>query len=146
MDPKVLEKAILLAKEAHKGQKDKGGAPYIEHPMRVMAAVRTTDEKIIAVLHDVMEDTSLTVCDLKSRLGLSDDLLYALQLLTRDPYQNYMDYIRRLAQNPLAAAVKAADLEDNMNLSRLPSITPKDLRRTEKYSAAKKLLHQLSGY
>lgn len=145
MDPNTLEKAILLAKEAHKGQLDKGGAPYIEHPMRVMAAVRATDEKIIAVLHDVIEDTSITAHDLKSRLDLSDDLLHALQLLTRDPHQDYLDYIRCLAQNPLAAAVKAADLEDNMNLSRLPSITPKDLRRMEKYKTAKKLLHELSG-
>lgn len=131
-----LEKCIEFAKKAHKGQKDKGGNDYILHPLRLMEAVETTDEKITAVLHDILEDTSYTAGDLWRLLNLPDEIIDALKLLTRRRGDNYMDYIKKLSGNPLAVAVKAADLRDNMNLERLSEVTERDLKRCEKYREA----------
>ena len=139
-----LEKCVEFARKAHAGQKDKGGHDYIEHPLRLMAAVAGPEEKITAVLHDVLEDTCYTPGDLKKLLGISDEILDALKLLTHRRGDSYMDYIRKLSGNPLAVAVKLADLEDNMDLSRLGHVTQKDLDRREKYRQAYILLKKAS--
>lgn len=139
-DELLLEKAIAFATQAHAGQTDKAGKPYITHPMRVMDQMDGTEAKIAAILHDVLEDTDHTADDLRDRLGLPDNILEAVLLLTRSPGMDYMDYVRRLADCPLAAAVKRADLQDNMDLTRLPQITEKDKKRCEKYRSALNLL------
>lgn len=131
-----LEKAIIIAVEAHQDVKDKCGEPYILHPLRMMVKLTTEDERITAVLHDVVEDTEVTMEDLKAE-GFSQAVLTAVDLLTHDKNKHgYEEFIQRLAPNPIARAVKLKDLEDNMDLRRLPNPTPKDLLRLEKYQKA----------
>ena len=137
-----LEKCVDFARKAHAGQKDKGGHDYIEHPLRLMDAVTSPEEKIVAILHDVLEDTCYTAGDLKKLLGISDEIVDALKLLTRKRGENYMEYIRKLSDNPLAVAVKLADLKDNMNLDRLKQVTQDDLKRCEKYREAYAYLNE----
>jgi len=133
-NPKMatVNDAIALATKAHKGQKDKGGADYISHPLRLMAKMSTEEEKMTAVLHDVVEDTPVTLEYLRSA-GYPAAVVEALDLLTHRKGESYADYIGRIKQNPLARKVKIADLEDNMDLARLPSPQQKDLDRVEKY-------------
>lgn len=140
-----LEKCIEFARKAHEGQKDKGGNDYIEHPLRLMHSVSSTEEKITAILHDILEDTCYTIGDLKRLLDISDEAADALRLLTRKRGENYMDYIEKLSHNPLAVAVKVADLKDNMNLKRLSVVTEQDLKRCEKYRQALEVLVGLEG-
>lgn len=130
-------KALLVAINAHQGQKDKGGKPYILHPIRVALNVKGKDEKIVALLHDVIEDTSYTIDDLDF---LSEEQRKALLLLTHDDDVPYMEYITELKKNKIASKVKLADLEQNMNLKRLKTISNKDLKRLEKYKRAKEIL------
>lgn len=130
-------KALLVAIKAHQGQKDKGGKPYILHPIRVALNVKGKDEKIVALLHDVIEDTSYTIDDLDF---LSEEQRKALLLLTHDDDVPYMEYITELKKNKIASKVKLADLEQNMNLKRLKTISNKDLKRLEKYKRAKEIL------
>ena len=132
-----LMKALLVAIKAHQGQKDKGGKPYILHPIRVALNVKGKDEKIVALLHDVIEDTSFTIDDLDF---LSKEQRKALLLLTHDDNVPYMEYIVELKKNKIASKVKLADLEQNMNLKRLKTISNKDLKRLEKYKRAKEIL------
>ncbi|HOC56408.1 MAG TPA: GTP pyrophosphokinase [Verrucomicrobiota bacterium] len=133
-DP-LLETAIRIAVEAHAGQKDKNGQPYILHPLRVMARVLTEDEKIVAILHDVIEDTPWTADQLKER-GFPHHILHALDCVTKREGEPYDDFVTRSASDPIAIRVKLADLEDNMDLRRLPHITPQDQQRLSKYLAA----------
>lgn len=131
-----LEKAIIIAVEAHQDVKDKCGEPYILHPLRMMVKLTTEEERIAAVLHDVVEDTEVTMKDLKAE-GFSQTTLTAVDLLTHDKNKHsYEEFIQRLAPNPIARAVKLKDLEDNMDLRRLPNPTPKDFQRLEKYHKA----------
>lgn len=130
-------KALLVAIKAHKGQKDKGGKPYILHPIRVALNVKGKDEKIVALLHDVIEDTSYTIDDLDF---LSEEQRKALLLLTHDDNVPYMEYITELKKNKIASKVKLKDLEQNMNLKRLKTVSDKDLKRLEKYKKAKEIL------
>lgn len=132
----MLEKAKRLAEKAHRGQLDKGGNPYILHPLRVMENCETETEKIIAVLHDVLEDTEVTLEDLRKE-GFSAEILEALVCLTHREREDYPDYIERICRNPLAVKVKGADLQDNMNINRIPDPTEKDFTRLEKYKKAK---------
>lgn len=132
-----LMKALLVAIKAHKGQKDKGGKPYILHPIRVALNVKGKDEKIVALLHDVIEDTSYTIDDLDF---LSEEQRKALLLLTHDDNVPYMEYITELKKNKIASKVKLKDLEQNMNLKRLKTVSDKDLKRLEKYKKAKEIL------
>ena len=132
-----LMKALLVAIKAHKGQKDKGGKPYILHPIRVALNVKGKDEKIVALLHDVIEDTSYTIEDLEF---LTEEQRKALLLLTHDDNIPYMEYIEAVKKNEIASRVKLADLEQNMNLKRLKTISNKDLKRLEKYKRAKEIL------
>ena len=137
--PSILEKAIKIATTAHAGQTDKGGNPYISHPMRLMENVESVEEKIVAVLHDVVEDTEVSFADLEKE-GIPQVCIDALLLLTHDKDVPYMDYVKSISSNEIATSVKIADLKDNSDLSRLESITEKDIARVEKYSKALSIL------
>ena len=134
-----LERAIELAVAAHKGQQRKDGSPYVLHPLRLMMSVCSNDEKIVAVLHDAVEDTPITFEQLEDE-GFSDDVLGALRLVTHESDMSYTDYIDKIATNPLARAVKLADLKDNGNIYEIPNLKSKDLERLEKYHKAFKAL------
>ena len=138
----MLEKARKIAEKAHAGQVDKGGHPYILHPVRVMERCETELEKITAVLHDVLEDSEYTLEDLRKE-GFADEILEALLCLTHLEGEGYMEYMERICRNPLAARVKYADLQDNMNLSRIPNPTEKDFSRLEKYKKAKARIEEV---
>ena len=138
----LLEKAVSIAFEAHKGEKDKAGAPYILHPLRVMFQMETEEEMIAAVLHDVLEDTAITSDQLREK-GFSERLIEAVESVTKRKGEDYEDFVRRAASHPIGKKVKLADLEDNMDFSRLKSITDKDLKRLKKYHNALKILKQL---
>jgi (p)ppGpp synthase/HD superfamily hydrolase len=135
MSTELLETAIQIAVQAHAGQKTRNGEPYILHPLRVMARVRTAEEKMVAVLHDVIEDTSWTPEQLKQR-GFPPNILHALDCVTKRQGEPYEEFVGRSASDPIALQVKLADLEDNMDVRRLPEITAKDHERLEKYLAA----------
>ena len=135
----MLEKAILIATNAHKGQLDKGGSPYILHPLRLMFAMHNETEKICAVLHDVIEDTEITLDYLRNE-GFSEEVLDALDALTRRNAETYDEFIRRIIKNKIASNVKLADLNDNMDLSRIKNPTQKDYERIEKYRKASDII------
>ena len=137
-----LGRAIELAKQHHKGQKDKAGKPYINHPLRVMNQVESEEEKIVAVLHDIVEDTNISLNDLRNE-GFSEEVVSAVECLTKQDGENYDSYIERISFNPLAVKIKLADLEDNRDLTRLPEVTDKDLERLEKYDKALEKLTRL---
>lgn len=131
-----LEKAICLAVEKHKGQTDKGGMPYILHPIYVMSKMETETEKTVAILHDVVEDTDTTFEDLRN-IGFSEEIVNVLDCLTRRESEDYFDYIDRIKANNLAIKVKLADLEHNMDFRRIKDITDEDIiKRTRKYKQA----------
>lgn len=130
-----LETAILIATRAHQGQTDKAGLPYILHPLRLMLKQDNLEAMITAVLHDVVEDTDLSLEHI-AEYGFSSSVLDALRLLTHDKSTPYQEYIEAIAGNSLARQVKQADLLDNMDLSRLPSPQEKDFLRIEKYKSA----------
>ena len=136
----TLERAIEIATEAHKGQYDKAGNDYIGHPLRVMDMGRTEEEKIVGVLHDVVEDTEWTFAQLAAE-GFSQEVIDALQCITKlSENENYDDFIERVKKNPLATAVKINDLSDNMDIRRLPYLSDKDVKRLKKYLKAYKKL------
>ena len=131
-----MERAIEIATEAHRGQLDKAGCDYIEHPLRVMAAGKSLDEKIVGVLHDVVEDTNWTFEDLAAE-GFSAEVIEALRCVTKlSESEPYDKFIARVKRNPLAVAVKLNDLSDNMDIRRLPYISDKDVKRLKKYLKA----------
>ena len=134
-----LELAIEIAVAAHKGQTDKAGLPYILHPLRIMMRMPDQATKIVAMLHDVVEDTSVTLADLESE-GFSSAILKAVDCMTHRSEDNYDAYIQRLAGNPIARLVKLGDLEDNMNILRLETIGDKDIVRLRKYRKYHRLL------
>ena len=136
----TLERAIEIATEAHKGQYDKAGNDYIGHPLRVMDMGRTEEEKIVGVLHDVVEDTEWTFAQLAAE-GFSQEVIDALQCVTKlSENENYDDFIERVKKNHLATAVKINDLSDNMDIRRLPYLSDKDVKRLKKYLKAYKKL------
>jgi len=139
----TLDRAIAIAVKAHTGQVDKVGAPYILHPLRLMLRVSTTDEQIVAVLHDVVEDSPVTLDDLRNE-GFSPAIIGALDCLTHRPEVSYTDYVEQLSENPLARRVKLADLADNMDISRLDVLDPKALARLERYHKAWVSLKRIS--
>jgi (p)ppGpp synthase/HD superfamily hydrolase len=128
----TLERAIVIATEAHAGQLDKGGQPYILHPLRVMLRLKTDEERIVAVLHDVLEDTEVSSSDLYNE-GFSIEILEALDDVTKRENESYIDFILRIKNNKLSTSVKIADIQDNMDLSRIPNPTEKDYDRNRKY-------------
>ena len=131
-------RAARIAEQAHRGQFDKGGRPYIFHPMQL--AEQMTDEytAAIALLHDVMEDTAVTDAQLAAEFPAR--VMEALRLLTHDRREDYFEYVRRIRQNPDAAAVKLADLRHNSDSSRLKNMTPAAAQRLEKYRKAMRIL------
>lgn len=129
----TLDRAIALAAEVHLGQLDKARQPYILHPLRLMMRLETQEERIVAVLHDVIEDCGVEFETLRS-MGFSETVLEALDCLTHRPEESYDDYIARIAHQPLARRVKIIDLEDNMDVRRLPQpLIEPDWARLQKY-------------
>ncbi len=131
--------ALRLCYRAHEGQTDRGGLPYVFHPLHI--AEQMTDELTVtaALLHDVLEDTDLTVSDLLSA-GISREAAAVVEVLTRREAEDYFEYISRIAQSPAARAVKLADLRHNSDLSRLDAVSDKDIIRREKYARAIEML------
>lgn len=134
-----IQTAILIACEAHKDQFDKVGEPYIFHPIRLMFQFDDERLRVIAVLHDVIEDSKTTLEDLKSR-GFGEEILNALDCLTKKSSESYELFVNRVSKNKLAKQVKIADLKDNLNVIRLKSISNTDLERIKKYHKALQFL------
>lgn len=131
----MLNKAIEIAAKAHSGQIDKGGAPYILHPLRVMLNCESEAAKVCAALHDVIEDTNITLDDLKAE-GFTDEIITILDCLTKRDGESYDYFIDRVLTNETACRVKLADLTDNMDLTRIQNPTVKDEERIKKYKLA----------
>jgi (p)ppGpp synthase/HD superfamily hydrolase len=134
-EQQLLARAIEIATEAHHAQKDRYGVPYILHPLRVMQRLTTPIQKTVGILHDVVEDTSWTFKQL-SREGFPEIIIEALRSVTKREGEEYDEFVKRSAANPLGRAVKIADLEDNMDLTRLPEVSEKDISRLQKYHNA----------
>jgi guanosine-3',5'-bis(diphosphate) 3'-pyrophosphohydrolase len=135
----TLERAIELAARAHAGQRDKGGHPYILHPLRVMQAVSGEAERIAAVLHDIVEDTPVTFDDLLAE-GFSVEVVDAVRALTKFDGETREQAAQRIVRNPIARTVKLADIADNMDLSRIPNPTGRDFDRLREYEVARGIL------
>ena len=137
----TLERSILIAAQAHLGQRDKGGAPYILHPLRMMMRMESEAAMMAAMLHDVVEDSDWTLDQLRGE-GFSEEVLQAVDCLTRRDDESYDEFVMRAQANPIARQVKIADLEDNMNVKRIGEMTPKDLARIKEYHRAWRALTQ----
>lgn len=137
----LLQLAINVATKAHKDQVDKAGKPYILHPITVANSVEDIDAKIVAYLHDVIEDTSITADDLRN-LGFPEHLVQSILILTKNKGISYEEYITKIKTDPIACKVKIADLKHNMDLTRISNPTQKDYERVKKY---KKALQNLEG-
>lgn len=135
----LIDVALKHALNAHNGQLDKAGEPYILHPLRLMAHFNDPVEQAVAVLHDVLEDSEITADDLRSD-GIPEEVIAAVELLSRGKDESYIDFILRIRPHPLARKVKMADLEDNLNVLRLPSLGDVDQRRISKYHRAWQML------
>lgn len=129
----LLQRAIDIATQMHEGQLDKAGAPYISHPISVMNQVETMEEKIVAVLHDAIEDTPLTLADLE-REGFPAHILAAIDAISKRDGESAESYLARVMANRLALRVKIADITDNMRLERIANPTPRDFARIERYA------------
>lgn len=138
----TLENAILLAAQAHQGQTEKNGRPYVLHALRVMHQMRTDHEMMAAVLHDVVEDTSVTLDDLR-QANYPQAVLEAVDCLTHREDESYDAYLDRVITNKIALRVKWADLKDNMDGTRLQDFTERDSQRYKKYVNARKKLEPL---
>ncbi len=133
----TLEDAVALAREAHHGVNDKAGRPYIEHPLRVMARVHSVEEQMAAVLHDTLEDTDVTAEVLRAE-GCPEAVVLAVLALTKREGEAYEDFVQRAAANPIARAVKIADVADNSDETRLAKLPPEQATRLrEKYAKVK---------
>lgn len=137
----IEDLCLAIATEAHRGQVDKAGADYIEHPKRVASRLTVERQRCAALLHDVLEDTPTTADDLLAQ-GVPADVVAVVQKLTRPEGVEYMDYVRSIAADPDARAVKMSDLTDNMDLTRLAEVTAKDRERVEKYKRAYSILEE----
>ena len=128
--------AMLCAFLAHGNQRDKEGEPYFLHPIHVAKNVETRDEKMVALLHDVLEDSGITEENLQM-MGFSEEIISAVKALTRGRFQSYSEYIKQVRKNPLARKVKLADIQDNMNPNRLKKLNALTQRRLKnKYENA----------
>jgi (p)ppGpp synthase/HD superfamily hydrolase len=144
-----LETAIALAVKIHSGQKDKAGAPYILHPLRVMLSLTSRDERIVGVLHDVVEDGNVSFTAL-GEMGFSSSVIGALRAVTKrveeqNSDEGYQAFVERAAAQPIARQVKMADLRDNLDVTRLGKITEKDADRINRYLKALRYLEQLEN-
>ena len=149
-----LENAIKIAVEAHTGQVDKGGSPYILHPLRVMLSLDKEEERIVGVLHDVVEDCAGWSWERLEAEGFSEEIIQALKSVSKTPeeeaeYQSlpedqrldhYLQFIERAKANKIGRNVKAADIRDNLDISRIDDITVADIQRLKRYSKALRLL------
>ncbi len=135
------KKALSLCFDAHKDQRDKGGLPYVFHPFHLAEQMTDEETTIVALLHDVVEDTSITLDDL-AEMGFGKVIVEAVALMTHAKGIDYMDYVRAIKQNPVARAVKLADLRHNSDLSRLNVVDEKALKRRENYLEAIALLEE----
>lgn len=141
----TLERAIALAASAHAGQVDKAGSPYILHPLRVMLAVDFEQAQIVAVLHDVVEDTAVTLEDLRAA-GFDPPLIDAIAALTKSAGESRIEAAHRAAANPIARVVKLADVADNMDLRRITHPTEADMARLEQYRQVQAILTNSKTY
>lgn len=140
-----LEAALAIAVEAHAGQRERNGRPFAGHPLRVMARCDTEEARIVAVLHDVVEDCPDWSFGRLRECGLPEPLLAALDCVTKRAGEDYMAFIARAASNPIARRVKLADLEDNLDVRRLPEVREKDRERINKYLRAYRWLGRETG-
>lgn len=131
----LTKKALKLCFEAHKDQLDKSEMPYVFHPFHLAEQMTDEDTTIVALLHDVVEDTDYTFTDLR-KMGFSEKVLEAIALMTHTDDTPYLDYVARLKENPIAKTVKLADLRHNSDMTRLDTITQRDIDRAEKYKKA----------
>ena len=131
----MIDIALAIARKAHAGQVDKAGVDYIQHPLYVASQVKTEQEKAAALLHDVLEDSDITAADLLA-YGLSNEVVTAVQTLTKKKGQSYQDYLEKVKSNNLARVVKLADLKHNSDLSRLKTVSNTDYERVKKYKNA----------
>ena len=131
----MIDIALAIAKKAHAGQVDKAGVDYIQHPLYMASQVKTEQEKAVALLHDVLEDSDITAADLLA-YGLSNEVVTAVQTLTKKKGQSYQDYLEKVKSNNLARVVKLADLKHNSDLSRLKTVSNTDYERVKKYKNA----------
>jgi (p)ppGpp synthase/HD superfamily hydrolase len=138
---KLIEKSLLIALRAYAGKTDKAGREYILHPLRVMAKMETEMEMSAALLHDVIEDSEITAQDLLDE-GIPAEVVEAVRCLTKNENEEYMAFIARAKRNKLAAKVKMADIEDNIDVLRLASLNEYDLARIQKYHAAWHFLNE----
>ena len=136
---KLTKRALAMCFEAHRDQVDKSGMPYVFHPFHLAEQMEDEESTCVALLHDVMEDTEFTVDDIRA-LGMPETVIEALELLTHDEAEPYLEYVARVARNPLAAKVKRADLLHNSDLSRLDEVTDRDRDRVKKYEKALAIL------
>lgn len=132
--------ALRVCFEAHRDQVDKSGLPYVFHPFHLAEQMTDEDTTVVALLHDVVEDSHITLADLRA-MGFNDNIISAIALMTHDDGDPYMDYVSKIKSNAIARAVKLADLKHNSDLSRLDSPTPDDVARAEKYKKAIELLN-----
>ena len=135
----LTKKAMIFAYQAHQGQTDKSGLPYIYHPMHIAEQMEDESTTVCALLHDVVEDTHYTLEDLIKQ-GYPSEIIEALSLLTHNKGIPYMDYVRKINSNKIASTVKLADLQHNSDLSRLEVIDDDALKRIEKYRKAMQIL------
>jgi (p)ppGpp synthase/HD superfamily hydrolase len=138
----LTKKSLKLCFEAHKEQTDKSGLPYVFHPFHLAEQMADEATTVVALLHDVVEDTEITFEDLKEQ-GFSDEIINALKLLTHDKNTPYMEYVGEIKKNKIATKVKLADLRHNSDLTRLSVVDEKALKRKEKYEKAIKFLEEL---
>ena len=131
----MIDIALAISKKAHAGQVDKAGVDYIQHPLYVASQVETEQEKAVALLHDVIEDSNITAVDLLAS-GLPNEVVTAVQILTKKKGQSYQEYLEKVKTNDLARVVKLADLKHNSDLSRLKSVSDTDRERVKKYKNA----------
>ena len=136
--------AINVAFEAHKNQRDRSGLPYITHPLHVAESMTSEDACVAALLHDVIEDTDMTLKDLE-KLGFTKKQLSAVDLLTRREGEDYFDYVKKIADNDIATEVKLSDLAHNSDITRINNPSEKDIKRLEKYHHAKMILLSRMG-
>ena len=137
----LTKKAMQIAYDAHHGQLDKGGAPYIFHPFHLAEQMTTEYACCAALLHDTVEDTDVTLDDLRAA-GMPPAVVFAVQLLTHDPAVDYFDYVRAIKPNAIAKAVKLADLAHNSDVSRWDRPTADDIERNRKYAMARAILEE----
>lgn len=135
----MTKKALKLCFNAHKDQLDKSGLPYVFHPFHLADQMNDENTTIVALLHDIVEDTDYTLKDLR-KMGYNEEVLGAIELMTHGDDVPYMDYVAKIKENPIAKKVKLADLRHNSDITRLDTITQKDLERAEKYKKAILLL------